>query len=309
MVSGPTQGARKLRVTVGSEGGEAERVRASVLAQRLELPLQGPPRAPPQRPPRGPLRELNRGGSAGSRRVRDNTGESVGWRLMTTPDGLLLIGPNGARTAPCFTRGRAASHARENDLAAQPLARALGIAALGARLQRTVGVLDATAGFGTDAWLAAALGADVLMVERDPVIHALLEDALARARCHPDERTRTIAARLSLEFADGARDVWPRTVDVVYLDPMYPQRRVRGGQRKQIDALQHIVGHDARNERLLDDALGVATVRTVVKRPKGAEPLHSPAGHRPSDAIDGPNTRYDRYPAHGPGRAGRSPSS
>jgi len=268
-----------LPVAVCSEGGPAERAQAAVLADRLGLVLRAPDRADA-----GPVERRN------ARRARND-----GWCLAATPDGLLLIGPNGARTAPRFIDGRAAIHARERDLAGQPLARALGIAALGARLRRDVEVLDATAGFGTDAWLAAALGARVTMAERDPVVHALLADALARACRADDERTRTIAARVSLTLVEHARDGWPASTDVVYLDPMYPDRRVRGGQRKQIDALQGIVGHDSRNETLLDDALHVATVRVVVKRPRGAEPLHSPDGHRPNDAISGPNTRYDRY--------------
>jgi len=282
-MAGSARPERNLPVTVCSEGGAPERARAAALADRLGLALRVPDPTDA-----GPV-----GRPTGHRRAR-RTGNH-GWCLAATPDGLLLIGPNGARTAPRFVDGRAATHAREHDLAGQPLARALGIAALGTRLRRGVEMLDATAGFGTDAWLAAALGARVTMAERDPVVHALLADALARAREGGDERTRTVAARLSLTLVEPARSGWPASVDVVYLDPMYPDRRVRGGQRKQIDALQGIVGHDAHNDTLLDDALRIATTRVVVKRPRGAEPLHSPDGHRPNDALSGPNTRYDRY--------------
>jgi len=283
MTVGPDAPARKLPRTaclVCVEGGPAERARARRLAARLGLSLQESPE---------PMREGRR------RRPRDEP-----WRLAVRPDGLILVSPAGARTAPRFVDGAAATHAREHDLAGQPLARALGIAALSARLQRPIDLLDATAGFGTDAWLASALGARVTLCERDPLIHALLEDALARAAREGDERTRTIAGRLSLLPTHAEQPPWPSTVDLVYLDPMYPERRVRGGQRKRIDALQAIVGHDRDNAGLLDAALRTATVRVIVKRPRGADPLPSVEGHRPNDAISGPNTRYDRYLAIGP---------
>lgn len=269
----------KLPVCVRVDGGTAERAQAQALAERLGLSLgMG-------------LEEADARPKPGQRRRRSDSG----WQLVVAHDGLTLASPDGARSAPRFVDGRAATHAREHDLAAQPLAKALGIAALGVRLARTVTVLDATAGFGADAWLCAALGAHVTMAERDPLIHALLEDALARAHDGGDERTRAIAARVSLQHLDIARSGWPEPVDLVYLDPMYPARRVRGGQRKQIEALQAIVGHDRNNEALLDAALRIATVRVIVKRPRGAEVLHSADGHRPNDAISGPNTRYDRY--------------
>lgn len=224
---------------------------------------------------------------------RENANDA-GWSMVREPQGRVLIGPNGVRVAPSFSSGRGASHAREADLARQPFARALAIAALRARLGRVPSVLDATAGLGADAWLAAALGARVWLLERNATVHAVLGDALLRAAEDDDARVRQIAKRLTLLPSSATLADAPPP-DVVYLDPMYPQRRVRGGRRKGIEALQGIVGHDHDNDGLLDAALSVAGTRVVVKRPSGAAPLASQAGHVRNDTIDGPNTRYDRY--------------
>jgi 16S rRNA (guanine1516-N2)-methyltransferase len=43
-------------------------------------------------------------------------------------------------------------------------------------------VLDATAGLGKDAFVLASLGCQMTLIERQPLIAALLEDGLARAR-------------------------------------------------------------------------------------------------------------------------------
>lgn len=43
-------------------------------------------------------------------------------------------------------------------------------------------VLDATAGLGRDGFVLASLGCEVTLVERQPLIAALLEDGLERAR-------------------------------------------------------------------------------------------------------------------------------
>ena len=57
------------------------------------------------------------------------------------------------------------------------IAKAVGIAQ-GVRPQ----VLDATAGLGKDAFVLASLGCQMTLIERQPLIAALLEDGLARAR-------------------------------------------------------------------------------------------------------------------------------
>src|SRR5690606_6881060 len=117
---------------------------------------------------------------------------------------------------------------------------------------------------------------------------ALLDNGLARARAHPE--TAPAAARMHLVHDDGRR--WlaqGHGPDVVYLDPMYPQRRKQALVKKEMRLLRRLVGDDGDAPELLAAALEAARRRVVVKRPRGAPSLRGPA---PAAAITSPNTRY-----------------
>lgn len=228
------------------------------------------------------------------------------WTLARGDDGLVLTRPDGVSLSADFASGRARVRAGEATLAGQPLARALGIARLAARIGERPGLLDATAGLGVDGWQAAALGARVTMLERHPVVHALLADGLERARLAEDDRVRAIAGRVTLERADalgrleafaaappGARPA------LVYLDPMYPPARRRGRSRKGIEFLHALVGApEDDGAALLGAALAAATYRVIVKRPTGAPVLPGPRGVD-AQSLAAPNTRWDRYAVAG----------
>ena len=63
--------------------------------------------------------------------------------------------------------------------------------------------VDATAGLGEDSLLLAAAGFTVHMYERNPVISALLNDALTRALSSEYEILRSAAARMVLHTEDS----------------------------------------------------------------------------------------------------------
>lgn len=224
------------------------------------------------------------------------------WLLFRDDHGLALRRADNVRVAPEFVNGRAAARAREASLAGQPLARALGIARLASRHDGPVSLVDATAGFGVDAWQAAALGADVTMIEQHPVVHALLNDALDRARSCEDARVQALVQRVRLHRANAipwlqqlADEPVAARPMIVYLDPMYPapESRRRARSRKGIESLHALIPAGG-DDGLLEAALAAATQRVVVKRPTGAP--HLPHPHRLyPDAINAPNTRWDRY--------------
>lgn len=151
-------------------------------------------------------------------------------------------------------------------------------------------IADATAGWGKDAWLLASRGFTLTLYERNPYLAVLLADALQRARADP--HSATIAARLDLVHADAATALAPASFAAVYLDPMYPERRKNAKVKKQMQALQQLLGHSDDDATLLTRARLAATRRVIVKRPQHAPPL---AGITPDYHIDGPNTRYDIY--------------
>ncbi|MFN2321965.1 MAG: class I SAM-dependent methyltransferase [Trueperaceae bacterium] len=150
-------------------------------------------------------------------------------------------------------------------------------------------VIDATAGWGVDAGVLAAAGRRVTMIERHPVLAALLRDALARwcAEGRPG------AERMSLVEGDARLVLTGLRADVVLLDPMYPERGKAARKGEDLTLARLVVGDDRDQDDLLAVARAAAHRRVVVKRPRTAPPL---AGRPPTGVLVGRTTRFDLYP-------------
>ena len=176
----------------------------------------------------------------------------------------------------------------------QSIAKAVGVSG-----KFNPSVLDLTAGLGADGFVLASLGCSVTLVERNPVVYSLLADGLARAAvvAGVDTVLAGIIDRIHLIEADSGDYLQQlllsgSATDVVYLDPMFPERKKSAKVKKEMQAFHSIVGSDADADSLLGLALGMATHRVVVKRPTGAPHL---AGSRPSYSLEGKSTRFDIY--------------
>ena len=172
----------------------------------------------------------------------------------------------------------------------QPIAKALGLA----KYKEPPRIIDATAGIGQDSFVLASLGATVIAIERNPIVAALLQDALLRAQAHPD--VSDIASRIVLLKSDAhltmakvALDQHP--IDIVYLDPMFPHRSKSALVKKELRILRDIVGDDADADALLQQALKSAA-KVVVKRPKIAPYLNA---QKPDRQWLGERNRFDIY--------------
>ncbi|PTQ72392.1 class I SAM-dependent methyltransferase [Pseudomonas sp. GV071] len=155
-------------------------------------------------------------------------------------------------------------------------------------------VLDATAGLGRDAFVLASLGCQTAMIERQPLIAALLEDGLSRAK--GDEEVGPIVSqmRLLVGNAIALMQAWEgEAPQVIYLDPMFPHRDKSALVKKEMRLFRPLVGDDLDAPALLEAALALATHRVVVKRPRKAPIISGP---KPSYALDGKSSRYDIYP-------------
>lgn len=160
-------------------------------------------------------------------------------------------------------------------------------------------VLDATAGLGKDAFVLATLGCRVDMLERSPVVHALLADGLVRGRLHAiseDPELAQILARMELMEVDSHAYLEQISTqnrpDVIYLDPMFPDRQKSADVKKEMAAFHHVVGKDEDSDSLLEKALAQANYRVVVKRPRKAPFI---ANKTPSYQLEGKSSRYDIY--------------
>jgi 16S rRNA (guanine1516-N2)-methyltransferase len=172
----------------------------------------------------------------------------------------------------------------------------------------TVKIVDATAGLGHDSLLLAWLGASVTMVERHPILAALLMDAKAQAARFTDERLHQTLTRMTVVFAKSEAYLMDSAihteVDVVYLDPMFPKATTDKKQplvKKEMQILQYLLSMPRSSDddidwgdELLPLAMNVAK-RVVVKRPRLAEPL---AGIEPAHRWLGDACRFDGYFQH-----------
>ncbi|AAP95565.1 16S rRNA (guanine(1516)-N(2))-methyltransferase [[Haemophilus] ducreyi] len=154
-------------------------------------------------------------------------------------------------------------------------------------------VIDATAGLGRDAFVLAAIGCKVTLVERHPVIAALLEDGLTRAYLDA-EIGEFMQQRMQLANVHNIAqlDTTTQSADVVYLDPMYPHKQKSALVKKEMRVFQHLVGADLDADQFLLPAKALATKRVVVKRPDYAPPL---AEQHPSFSQKTKNHRFDIY--------------
>jgi len=190
---------------------------------------------------------------------------------------------------------------RRQNLQNELLAKAIGIRGVHNPL-----VWDVTAGMGQDSLLLASLGCEVTMFERNDIIHALLSDGLRRATdgaCNDkgsyeasNHSTLSAAlARITLHHVDAItalKQSDPPTPDIIYIDPMFPEKRKNTKARKAMQYCQQIVGQDEDSDELLRAALNGARYRVVVKRPKTAAFLDN---HAPSGQLQGKTIRYDIY--------------
>lgn len=165
------------------------------------------------------------------------------------------------------------------------LAKALGIKPSDNRV-----IVDATAGLGRDSFVLAALGFQITSLEKSPIVFALLQDALVRAKY--DKHLQHIVERICLVQTEASHWLRDKIADVIYLDPMFPLRRKTASVKKEMVILQNLLGKSSNEQELLECAIACARLRVVVKRPRLAPNI---ADKVPNYAIFGKTSRFDIY--------------
>ena len=180
-------------------------------------------------------------------------------------------------------------------------------------------VIDATAGFGHDSLILASTGAQVIMLEHQPLIALLLLAEQQRMSTLPN--WQKLMSRLqiinvdalsyfeSINFADSSNGLTAnshQTIDVVYLDPMFPEDSYQDSKTgkgakvgKHMQALHQLARPPTLEEesQLLQSAQAIVSQnasqgRVVVKRPQLAPLL---AHQQPSESWHNEAIRFDGY--------------
>ena len=180
-------------------------------------------------------------------------------------------------------------------------------------------VIDATAGFGHDSLILASTGAQVIMLEEQPLMALLLLAEQQRLSALPNWQklmrrlqiinTDALSYFESIDFADssnGSTADIHQTVDVIYLDPMFPEDSYQDSKTgkgakvgKHMQALHQLARPPTLEEesQLLQSAQAIVSQgagqgRVVVKRPQLAPLL---AHQQPSESWHNEAVRFDGY--------------
>ena len=214
------------------------------------------------------------------------------YALQLGHDGLQFaeLGPQAAGPIRVdFVSGAVAHRRLFGGGSGQMIAKAVGIAP-GVRPT----IVDATAGLGRDAFVLAELGCAMTLIERHPLIAALLEDGMQRALA--DAVVGPIVAQMKLICGNAIElfSAWDgEAPQVIYLDPMFPHRDKSALVKKEMRLFRPLTGDDDDAPALLEAALALASHRVVVKRARKAPAILGPA---PGYVLEGKSSRFDIYP-------------
>ncbi|WP_413500706.1 class I SAM-dependent methyltransferase [Psychrobacter maritimus] len=179
-------------------------------------------------------------------------------------------------------------------------------------------VIDATAGFGHDSLILASTGAQVTMLEQQPLMALLLLAEQQRMSTLPNwqkpmSRLQIINtdalsyfAKLQAESVNAIKENDAKVVDVIYLDPMFPEDSYQDSKTgkgakvgKHMQALHQLARPPTLEEesQLLQSAQAIVSQgarqgRVVVKRPQLAPLL---AHQQPSESWHNEAVRFDGY--------------
>lgn len=166
--------------------------------------------------------------------------------------------------------------------------------------KRSKVIVDATGGWGGDALLMCSQGYQVHVIERNPVMAVLLQDAMQRLAETDWARNNGVAIPTVVvgEASDLIGELQSNVgADCIYLDPMFPEKRKKSAaSNKQMALLQHFVGADLDADQLLSSALASGAPRVAVKRPDYAQPLGSKQQKiKPGAQFSSKLVHYDVY--------------
>ncbi len=204
-------------------------------------------------------------------READEPPNGTGYRLWCDDSGMTLL--HGSRGALTLDYRDVETRSSQSSL----LARACAAPARPA-------VVDLMAGWGTDGLSLALRGCAVTLVERAPIVWAMLDEFVTRL---------DLPATVVCETAEQWCENHPKAVEVAYLDPMFPVRRKMALPGKEMQYLRDLAWRgETPLSRQIQLALRAARDRVVVKRRARDASVSAPSWR-----LRGRRVRFDVYRA------------
>ncbi|MFZ3231282.1 MAG: class I SAM-dependent methyltransferase [Pseudobdellovibrio sp.] len=148
-------------------------------------------------------------------------------------------------------------------------------------------ILDLSAGLGVDSIFLNQLGFNVTALERNPLLYLALNTAQQKLSEKQKENIQFYFASANQFLVETKK-----TFDVIYFDPMFPEKKKSALPKQEMVLFRNLVGSD-------DDAADVIETvfktkkakRLVIKRPIKASLLFE----KPQNQILGKLIRFDVY--------------
>lgn len=214
--------------------------------------------------------------------------EQKGFQLNFDGDTLLLQ-QEKTKVFADFISKKALKRINELGILKQDISKAIGF-----NKNKNLSILDCTAGLGKDSFIFASITTKhVMMLERNPISFALLENGLQRLKNF--DKLQYIAQRMKCLRIDSLDYLTTcENYDVIYLDPMFSgqNQKKSAAVKKEMAFFKQSVGADIDCDDLLPLALKKANKRVVVKRHAKAPYLNN---QKPSYSLTGKANRFDIY--------------
>ncbi len=158
-------------------------------------------------------------------------------------------------------------------------------------------VIDGTAGFGQDGLILASTGANIIMIEQNPIVAMLLLFEYQMMNHNPN--WQKLLSRITIYHANFLNADFMAALpkaDMIYLDPMFPSDSYSSKVGKTMQVLHDLASPPSDDDEKLFLQIANAHLKDngkiIVKRPIGAPYF---THQNPTQSLGNEAVRFDRY--------------
>lgn len=175
--------------------------------------------------------------------------------------------------------------------------------ALGVKKGTVLSIVDGTGGLLSDSFLMSEWGHGVMAFEQNKLLAFIAAEACERAKQSKPLTTLNEPRCLEVRCERFEPEfLTQQGTDVLYLDPMYPEKRKAALNSKEMRIVKICTASDLHWSeddiaQVILDCLGKVNKRIVLKRPSWAPPLSDKVAGLMSHSIKGKGTDFCVFPA------------